>query len=97
MSPAAKVSHGRETRFAGCRRTTLKGIESIMERQKQPTEAVSFQIVAPGTLSVTMTHNDGKRRAHELYRERGCKHGHDMDHWLQAEREVNRAVNVASA
>ena len=68
---------------------TLKGIEIIMEKQKPS--------IAPGALSVTMTHNDVERRAHELYCERGCEDGHDMDHWLQAESEVRRAVNVARA
>ena len=28
------------------------------------------------------------QRAYELYEQEGCCHGHDFDHWLQAEREV---------
>lgn len=28
------------------------------------------------------------RRAYELYEQQGCCHGHDLDHWLQAEREI---------
>ena len=27
-------------------------------------------------------------RAHELFVARGCQHGHDLEDWLQAEREV---------
>ena len=27
-------------------------------------------------------------RAYELYEQEGCCHGHDLDHWLQAEQEV---------
>ena len=27
-------------------------------------------------------------RAYELFEQRGCEHGHDMDDWLQAEKEV---------
>lgn len=27
-------------------------------------------------------------RAYELYKQEGCCHGHDFDHWLQAEREA---------
>ncbi len=27
-------------------------------------------------------------RAYELYEQEDCCHGHDFDHWLQAEREV---------
>lgn len=26
-------------------------------------------------------------RAYELYRQCGCRDGHDLDHWLEAERE----------
>ena len=27
-------------------------------------------------------------RAYELFEQEGCCHGHDLDQWLQAEREV---------
>ncbi|GJL53043.1 MAG: hypothetical protein NPIRA02_01750 [Nitrospirales bacterium] len=27
-------------------------------------------------------------RAHELFEQGGCCHGHDLDHWLQAEQEI---------
>ena len=29
-------------------------------------------------------------RAHEIFRERGAEHGHDVDDWLQAEQELRR-------
>ena len=29
------------------------------------------------------------RRAYEIYCERGCEHGRDMDDWFEAERELN--------
>jgi hypothetical protein len=32
------------------------------------------------------------RRAFELYCERGCRDGHDLDDWLQAERELRDGV-----
>ena len=28
------------------------------------------------------------KRAYELYGERGYRHGHDLDDWLEAEREI---------
>jgi DUF2934 family protein len=31
------------------------------------------------------------RRAYELYEQRGCAHGHDIDDWLQAERQLGLA------
>jgi hypothetical protein len=32
--------------------------------------------------------SDIARRAYELYLARGCEHGHDVDDWVQAEREL---------
>ena len=29
-----------------------------------------------------------RQRAYELYVQRGCTDGHDLDDWLQAEREI---------
>ena len=34
------------------------------------------------------THEQIAARAYEIYLERGCQHGHDMDDWLQAEYEL---------
>jgi hypothetical protein len=36
-------------------------------------------------------------RAFRLYLERGCRHGHDVDDWLQAERELRQALTSAQA
>jgi hypothetical protein len=36
------------------------------------------------------THKEIAARAYEIYQERGCQHGHDMDDWLQAEYELMR-------
>jgi hypothetical protein len=33
-----------------------------------------------------------RRRAHELYEERGREHGHDVDDWVRAEAEVTGSV-----
>ena len=42
----------------------------------------------------TVTNSDIARRAYDLYLGRGCEHGHDVDDWMQAEREL-RASSVA--
>ena len=47
--------------------------------------------------SVDGTDSDIARRAFEIYCQRRCQHGHDLDDWLQAERELRRIVNVAVA
>jgi hypothetical protein len=33
-------------------------------------------------------HDDVARRAYQLYVARGCQDGHDVEDWLQAEREL---------
>jgi hypothetical protein len=38
--------------------------------------------------SANVTEGDIARRAYELYLARGCEDGHDVDDWLQAEREL---------
>jgi DUF2934 family protein len=40
--------------------------------------------------SVTVTDSDVARRAYELYQIRGGDHGHDVDDWIEAERELQR-------
>ena len=38
--------------------------------------------------SAQATDSDIARRAYDLYFARGCEHGHDVDDWLKAEREL---------
>ena len=40
---------------------------------------------------------DIARRAYELYCERGRRDGHDLDDWLEAERNLRSAARVAVA
>jgi hypothetical protein len=37
-------------------------------------------------------HDEIRRRAYEIYLERGSLTGNDLDDWLQAERELERAA-----
>lgn len=34
-----------------------------------------------------------EERAHEIFLERGCHEGHELDDWLQAEREVMQEIS----
>ena len=45
---------------------------------------------APESLSqpASVTDSDVARRAYELYLARGSEHGHDVDDWTAAEREL---------
>lgn len=35
-------------------------------------------------------------RAHQLWMEQGCPHGHDVDNWLEAERQLRDGSSTAS-
>jgi len=54
----------------------------------------------PDSLSEAAVHSDEPRinriarRAHEIYLGRGGEHGKSLDDWLQAEREVDAAIDV---
>ena len=43
------------------------------------------------------TETDIAKRAFELYCERGRQDGHAVEHWLQAERELQEAANSTAA
>ena len=43
----------------------------------------------------SVTDHEVASRAYELYLARSCEHGHDLDDWLQAERELQAKAPVA--
>jgi hypothetical protein len=51
----------------------------------------------PPNRSTDTAHGDIASRAYDLYLARGCAHGHDVDDWLQAERELRDAVSATAA
>jgi len=52
---------------------------------------------APKSLaqSASVTSTDIARHAYDLYLARGCEHGHDVEDWLQAERELRASSTTA--
>jgi hypothetical protein len=72
---------------------------------KKRRETSTNVIAMPATESSTpalakatgLTDRDIARRAFEIFCERGCEHGHDLDDWLQAERELRGSVETAVA
>jgi hypothetical protein len=50
--------------------------------------------VLTGNQSAGLPNLDIAHRAFELYCERGCQHGHDIDDWLRAERELRDSVGL---
>ena len=53
----------------------------------------SAKVLTDGSANVT--EHDIVRRAYDLYKQRGCEHGHDVDDWLQAERELRASSTTA--
>lgn len=70
--------------------------EMAPEKPKARKSAPAAQAVAevPAAQPVVVAHtvvNTGEAirlRAYELFEERGCQHGHDVEDWLRAEYEV---------
>jgi hypothetical protein len=58
-----------------------------------PTGVVTLADVARST---GPTHSEIAARAYELFCERGGSHGHDLNDWLQAERELQRDASAAA-
>jgi hypothetical protein len=56
-------------------------------------------VESPTTVAITSGMPDGDiaRRAFELYCDRGCEDGHDVDDWLNAERELRHASSSSAA
>ena len=44
-----------------------------------------------------VTESDIARRAFELYCDRGCEDGHDVEDWLTAERELRNVTSSSAA
>jgi hypothetical protein len=66
-------------------------------KRRRTDQVVPVPSVAPRDLPATMTHREIARRAYELYEERGGEHGHDLDDWLQAERELQDLLRSTAA
>jgi hypothetical protein len=61
------------------RRNGSKGLQSI--------EASGGEERAAGAGGNSALDEEIRRRAYQIYVERGEEHGHDLDDWLQAKRE----------
>ena len=62
--------------------------------RRQTDNLVTMSSVNP---LASVSESDIARRAYELYEERGGGHGHDVDDWLQAERELRPALSSTAA
>jgi len=60
-----------------------------MERQATMRQRASLPVTQKDKLKQpTITENDLRRRAYEIYIKRGLNQGNEIEDWLQAEREL---------
>ena len=75
-------------------------VEVIMDtpRRRRTTKKVVHHAARCARCSArTTTDRDIVRRAYERYEKRGRQHGHDLNDWRQAERELQDALNATGA
>lgn len=65
-----------------------------MARELSKTD--SPQINSPQT-AARPSHDEIAQRAYEIFLQRGCPEGRDMDHWLEAETQLMASRQQASA
>jgi hypothetical protein len=82
--PDVRLKAEQVQRLCGVERTICQLVlESLVDAK--------FLCVSPdGHYARLATDRDIARRAFDLYRARGCKDGHDVDDWLQAERDLRK-------
>jgi hypothetical protein len=62
--------------------------KSAKRTTKDVASTAADRSASPSTLSARATDRDIARRAYALYLARGGAHGHDVDDWLLAERQL---------
>jgi DUF2934 family protein len=81
-------------------RQSPDGWESLMAKsatKKNGPVAVTPVRATKSAPSPSITEHDIARRAYHLFLARGCEHGHDIEDWLQAERELKEFAGIEAA
>ena len=71
--------------------------KSARQRTNNVLTMPSLESPTAVTIASRVTEGDIARRAFELYCERGRQDGHDVDDWLNAERELRDASKSSAA
>ena len=59
--------------------------------QRRSTKRAATSLASPSTKQkVTLSPEQIAKRAYEIWQTKGCPHGQDREHWLQAERELSQ-------
>jgi predicted SnoaL-like aldol condensation-catalyzing enzyme len=68
----------------------IKGDDMTEQRHSEP-HATAPELTEKPFLSTAARHEETRRRAYEIYLERGAHPGGELNDWLRAERELNKA------
>jgi len=80
--------------FAPTERFTNQRSEITVNRKKEP---ITPEATTPTTEAPSELQEDIRRRAYELYEQRGGEDGRELEDWLQAEAEVTQSTKKAMA
>jgi hypothetical protein len=83
LSPSAAASDRAGSVAAKSARTVTAG--AVTTTANRPANV-------PTAARPSLTDRDIARRAYALYLARGCEHGHDVEDWLKAERDLRTEV-----
>jgi two-component system, cell cycle response regulator DivK len=86
-----------EIRAVGAR--AQKGYDVIMDEphRRRTENVVTMPTFVPDTSPAALTDRNIARCAYDHYLTRGCEHGHDVEDWQRAERELLDALSSTAA
>ncbi len=70
----------------------LFGVQTRKPRQRAASSLASAS--APSKLQAIPTKEAIAKRAYEIWLSHGCESGHDVEHWLEAERQLKQQSAV---
>lgn len=95
--PFSEAAEKRAQKFGGPIRGSYNRVMKNTGRKTVKGGKTSAPLVAKATSSGSATaplarqaptQDDIARRSYEIFLERGGEHGHDVEHWVQAERDL---------
>jgi hypothetical protein len=75
------------------KQTTDKTHSTTARRRKTSSQTTSQKITLKHPVDLT---DKVRRRAYEIYIQRGYHHGNDLGDWLQAEKEVKKQYSLVN-
>jgi hypothetical protein len=84
-SRSGRSGRAKSTQAAGTAVQEPPPSQEIVERPGKSRRAT--HVPAP-------THEQIAQRAQEIWRQRGCPHGQDKQHWLEAEEQLKREMST---